>query len=78
MTSRRTELQKAVVEALVESKAVDFEAVGSALAKFGARAALTGDAFSAIVHWRFFDVCIPPEPYLRQNLEKLAGGGPQG
>jgi hypothetical protein len=69
MPQKRTELQKEVVEALVSSKAVNFEAVGSVLAKFGARAALNGDAFGALVHWRVIDVCIPPEPYLIRSFD---------
>jgi hypothetical protein len=73
MTPKRTELQREVVEALVSSKAVDFEAVGKVIATYGSRAALTGDSFSAIVHWRVFDICIPPEPYLRRELENIAG-----
>jgi hypothetical protein len=60
MSKRRTELQKEVVEALVSSKAVNIEAVGSVLAKYGARAALTGDALGVIIHWRVWDICIPP------------------
>src|SRR5262245_9038897 len=72
MSHRRTELQKEVVEALVSSNAINFDAVGSVLSKFGARAALNGDALGAIIHWRLIDICIPPEPYLARDLERVA------
>ena len=79
MGQRRTELQKAVVEALVNSKAVDFEKVGNVLAKFGERAAITGDSIGALIHWRVIDVCIPPDPWQRGfELEQAAGPGAQG
>jgi hypothetical protein len=60
MSNRRTELQKEVVEALVQSKAFNFEAVGQVLAKYGSRAALTGDAIGVVINWRVFHYCIPP------------------
>ena len=64
MSNRRTELQQAVVDALIASKAVNFEAVGSVLAKFGERAARSGDGLSFVVNWHVVrDICIPPEPY---------------
>lgn len=59
MPHNRTELQKEVVEALISSKAVNFDAIGSVLSKFGARAATTGDAIGAIINWRVMDLCIP-------------------
>jgi hypothetical protein len=61
--SERTELQKEVAEALINSKALNFEVIGSVLTKYGARAALTGNAIGVIINWRVIDVCIPPEPY---------------
>ena len=64
MSHRRTELQQAVVDSLIASKAVNFEAVGSVLAKFGERAAKSGDGLSFVVYSHFIrDICIPPEPY---------------
>ena len=64
MSNRRTELQQAVVDALIASKAVNFEAVSSVLAKYGERAARSGDGLSFVVNSRFIrDICIPPEPY---------------
>jgi hypothetical protein len=80
MPQKRTELQKEVVEALVSSKAVNFEAVGSVLAKYGARAAVTGDTFGALVHWRVIDICIPPDPWQRRGgeIDSATGGQAQG
>ena len=64
MTKRlRSELQQEVVDAILESGAVNFEAVGTVLAKYGARAAATGSDIAAIIGRRVMDVCIPPEPY---------------
>jgi hypothetical protein len=63
MSNFRTELQKEVAEALIASKAINFDAVGNLISKYGARAARTGDAIGAIIHWRVIDICIPPDPY---------------
>ncbi len=73
MSNSRTELHREVVEALVSSKAVNFEAVGAILSKYGARAAISGDALGVIINRRVFDVCIPPEPYtvLQGSLETI-------
>ena len=59
MSYRRTELQREVAEALISSKAINFDVVGSILSKYGARAAVNGDGIGAIVNWRFIDICIP-------------------
>lgn len=58
--TRRTELQAEVINALISSKAIDFEAVGAVLGKYGARAAATGDAVGMVINWRHVDICIPP------------------
>jgi hypothetical protein len=78
MSNGRSELQQEVVNALLSSKAVNFEAIGSVVAKFGERAARTGEGFGVIVNWRVIDHCIPPEPYGRlkdaqQQFERAAG-----
>ena len=65
MSNNRTELQQEVAEALISSKAVDFEAIGKVLSKYGARAARAGDGLGAIINWKVMDICIPPEPYLK-------------
>jgi len=41
--SKLTEAEREIVSALIESKAVDFEAVGSALARYGPSAVLNLD-----------------------------------
>jgi hypothetical protein len=76
MSQKRTELQKEVVEALVSSQAINFEAVAKVFATYGSRAAINGDSFGALVHWRCFDICIPPDPWGRRaaEIENLAGG----
>jgi hypothetical protein len=80
MPKERTELQREAIDALVESKAIDFEAVGNVLGRYGARAARNGDALGAIIHWRVADICIPPEPYVAQivEIERVAGGQVRG
>jgi len=72
MSIQRSELQNEVARALVESKAVDFEAVGKVLSRFGARAALSGDTIGAIIGRKCMDICIPPEPYLI-NVGEMRG-----
>jgi hypothetical protein len=59
----QTELHREIVSALITSKAINFEAIGSVLGKFGERAARTGDSIGVIINWRSIDICIPPEPY---------------
>ena len=74
MTNSRTELQREIIEALVSTKAINFEAVGGVLAKYGARAALAGDAFAFIINWRVIHGCIPPfldRPIVELNPQPL-------
>jgi len=59
MANVRTELHREVVEALVSSKAINFEAVGTVLSKFGARAALSGEPIGVVIGKRVIDACIP-------------------
>lgn len=61
----RTELEQEIVQALVESKAIDFEAAGSILAKYGARAALSGSDIHFIVNKQTHWACGNPGPLLR-------------
>jgi len=60
MSKGRTELQREVAEALISTKAVNFEAIGGVLSKYGARAALEGEAIWVNINWRVMDICIPP------------------
>jgi hypothetical protein len=81
MSKMRAELHKDVVEALVSSKAIDFEAVGAVMSKYGARAALSGSPIGAIVNWRVIDICIPVD--FRDlvhgvELERTAGAQVRG
>ena len=76
--TKRTELQTEVVNALVSSKALNFEAVGKVLAKYGERAAIAGDTFGAIIHWRVFDICIPPDPFRGQVIEHISESQTKG
>jgi hypothetical protein len=56
----RTELQQEIVRALIESKAVNFEAAGEMLAKYGERAALEGSGLVFGIHRPVhLDWCIP-------------------
>lgn len=71
MSHHRTELQKEVAEALIQSKAIDFEVIGSVLAKYGARAALTGDAIGVIINSRVIQGCIPPDPWQSVSFDEL-------
>jgi|GraSoiStandDraft_29_1057270.scaffolds.fasta_scaffold92542_3 hypothetical protein len=73
MSNLRTELQREVAEALIASKAINFDAVGNLISKYGARAARTGDAIGAIIHWRVIDICIPPDPYQIVNFAAIRG-----
>ena len=64
----RSELEQEIVQALVESKAVDFEAAGSIFAKYGARAALSESEIHFIVTKRAYWACGNPGPLLRDVL----------
>lgn len=66
MTHHRSELQREVAEALISTKAINFEAIGSIIAKYGARAAANGDAIGVIINHRVIDACIPVDFYTLQ------------
>jgi hypothetical protein len=77
MSHSRTELHREVIEALVSSKAVNFEAVGSILSKYGSRAALTGDGIGVIINRYVIDLCIPVDfrdIFRGGNFQLPAGG----
>ena len=67
----RTELQREVAEALISTKAIDFDAVGRILSKYGERAALGGDGIGAVVNWRMVDICIPVDWVMRHDIPQL-------
>ncbi len=66
MSHTRTELEQELVNAFIESKAVDFEAIGGIIARYGARAALTGTDLTAMVTKNFLINCGWPGPEIRQ------------
>ena len=58
----RTELEQELVDAFIETKAVDFEAIGSIVARYGARAARSGTDLTTIVNKHFLINCGWPGP----------------
>lgn len=79
MSKERQELsglEREVVTTLIKTKAVDFEALGAALAKFGPQVALTqygDDWFCGTMRWfvRFYRLP-DPRPFARmQDLAEL-------
>ncbi|MFZ1411600.1 MAG: hypothetical protein WAS07_09085 [Micropruina sp.] len=66
----RTPLQDEVVRALIETKAIDFEAVGALFSKYGARAALEGDSLVHIINKNVTWNCGWPGPEVFQGLER--------
>lgn len=68
---KRSAFQQQVVEALLESKAIDLEAVGATFSKFGAKGALDGETLVSLVHRDFFWNCgWPPDRILGQRFNQ--------
>jgi len=67
----RTEFQQQVVEALLDSKAIDFEAVGSLVSKFGDEAARRGEFLVHIINQHVTWACGWPGPVLDINPGQL-------
>ena len=61
---KRSAFQQQVVEALLESKAIDLEAVGAVMGKFGERAAREGETLVQIINLHNFWACGWPGPEL--------------
>ena len=61
---RRSEFQQEVVQALIDSKAIDFVAVGATISKFAERAALEGEPLVTIVNRWVTWACGWPGPEL--------------
>jgi hypothetical protein len=59
---KRSAFQQQVVEALIENKAIDLEAVGSILGRFGARAVLEGESLVSIINRNVMWNCGWPGP----------------
>ena len=72
--ANRTELEQEIVNALIDSKAVNFEAVGSIIAKYGARAAKTGTDLTTIITKKSIIACGWPGPELGGLATRLPAG----
>ena len=74
---KRSAFHQHVVEALIESKAIDFTALGTIMGKFGERAALNGDSLVHIINKNVIINCGWPGPILDlqhgQMNQKLGG-----
>jgi hypothetical protein len=58
----KTELEQEIINTFIESKAIDFDACGNIIAKFGARAARAGTGLTvSISKWNFL-ACGWPGP----------------
>ena len=64
MAEKRTAFQQQVVEALISSKAINLEAVGATMSKFGQRAVLEGEALVTIINHNAIWNCGWPGPVL--------------
>jgi hypothetical protein len=62
----RTELEQEIVDAFIETKAVNFDAIGKIIAKYGARAAKTGTSLVNIINKNITINCGWPGPEIRQ------------
>lgn len=63
-TDSRTAFQQQVVEALVQSKAINLEAMGATMSKFGERALLQGESLVSIINRHSIWACGWPGPEL--------------
>ncbi len=64
MATLRTDLEQEIVNALVDSNAVNFDAIGGIISKYGARAAKSGTDLTAIVNKHSIIACGWPGPEL--------------
>ena len=71
---KRTELQQQVVEALLDSKAIDLEAVSTVFSKFGDAAARNGDSLVNIIDYRFH-LGLRSRPPVGQDPARLRPSG---
>ena len=62
----RTELDQEIVNALIDTKAVNFDAIGGIIAKFGDRATRSGTNLSVVINKYNLLACGWPGPELRQ------------
>lgn len=66
MPNIRTELEQELVDALIDSKAINLQAIGSIISKYGARAAKTGTNLVTIINKNFIINCGWPGPEIGQ------------
>jgi hypothetical protein len=72
--AKRTKLEQQIVEALIESNAINFEALGSVLSRYGAEAARAGTNIGVIINRHVIWGCIPPEPFaIAAGVRQIAG-----
>lgn len=64
MPYQRTKLQQEVVDALLDSKAINLDAVASVMASFGERALREGDDFATVINGHAVWNCGWPGPVL--------------
>lgn len=58
----RTELEQELVNAFIETKAIDFEAIGNIISKYGARAAKSGTELVFVIDRHLSLACGWPGP----------------
>jgi hypothetical protein len=63
-TEKRTPFQQEVVEALLDSQAINIEAMGSVFSRFGAKALLEGESLVQIITGKAMWNCGWPFPIL--------------
>jgi hypothetical protein len=63
-TEKRTGFQQEVVEALLDSKAINLEAIGATMSKFGERAIRDGESLVQIINRNVMWNCGWPGPEL--------------
>ncbi len=64
----RSELQNEIVRELVESKAINIEAINAVFSKFGEQAAIEGIPLGQRVDKFFHWICIPPYMKIRPDI----------
>lgn len=73
-SNQRSAFQQQYIEALIESKAINLDAVGSTLSKFGERALLEGEDLVHIVNRKVVWNCGWPGPIIDlANVDRVNG-----
>lgn len=71
MGEKRSAFQQQVVEALIASKAINLEAVGATMSKFGERALREGEPLVTIVNHNAIWNCGWPAPVIDVNRQQF-------